>query len=313
MSTATFQWGANLRECTSRLDFSSPQCQNAECCTAAYPCRTVSFPLKQWRCLRFDSNAAASRCIEDATQRMTWCRRQWQLPNRAARSVVGEKLGVTKFRLLASRAGEPPLQQESVTDEGRSNEGLQSQGQLAPAQDPRATYENRKIQQEEGRRASMGEYALLKAELKKLTLGVSTVGVLYCFLTVSVEAAFSYGFGAAGSFLYLLMLFRGADTMTEDTIPEVFRIRRTYSGPSSNRKSPSQQLLKAFEGSRRALSSQRLTIPAILMGLWALSLHMAEDLPEGLHLELAPLLFGFLSYKAAVLILTYRANEDLIR
>eukprot|EP00271_Cylindrocystis_brebissonii_P018286 TRINITY_DN5108_c0_g1_i3.p1 TRINITY_DN5108_c0_g1~~TRINITY_DN5108_c0_g1_i3.p1 ORF type:complete len:179 (+),score=29.11 TRINITY_DN5108_c0_g1_i3:146-682(+) len=174
-------------------------------------------------------------------------------------------------------------------------------------------WQNRKIQQEEGRRASMGEYALLKAELKKLTLGVSTVGVLYCFLTVSVEAAFSYGFGAAGSFLYLLMLFRGADTMTEDTIPEVFRIRRTYSGPSSNRKSPSQQLLKAFEGSRRALSSQRLTIPAILMGLWALSLHMAEDLPEGLHLELAPLLFGFLSYKAAVLILTYRANEDLIR
>eukprot|EP00850_Spirogloea_muscicola_P018352 SM000167S02965 [mRNA] locus=s167:240476:241133:+ [translate_table: standard] len=71
-------------------------------------------------------------------------------------------------------------------------------------------------------------------------------------------------------------------------------------------------LQKAASGSQQALASRRLAVPAALMAMWAVTSHLSNKVEGHFHLELAPILLGFMAYKAAALIQAFRDNKELL-
>lgn len=155
------------------------------------------------------------------------------------------------------------------------------------------------------RRASLLEYEALKRELSLLTSTVAAFCSIYCGLVFSLEASVSYAIGSLGSLLYLQLLFRHVDHLSEENVAAVFmRKRQKKIGIRSSDLQDAFE--KAFFGSSFALSSPRLVIPVSLYGLWTL-VHRLGDL----DLQITPLMFGFFAYKAALLVQAFRENKDL--
>ncbi|MCO5597858.1 hypothetical protein L7F22_051943 [Adiantum nelumboides] len=161
------------------------------------------------------------------------------------------------------------------------------------------------ILEDDRRRMGLLEYEALKRELSLLTTAIAAFGSIYCGLLFSIEASVSYALGALGSLLYLQLLFRHADRLSEENVASVFRRKRQKK--IGVRSSDLQDAFeKALFGSSFALSSPRLVIPVALYGLWTYQLgHLQLDL------QITPLMFGFFAYKAAVLVQTFRENKNL--
>lgn len=161
------------------------------------------------------------------------------------------------------------------------------------------------------RRKGFEEYEALKKELSSTTIGVAAAVDAYIFLTLSPQTAISYTIGAFGSYLYLQLLYRHADSVSEENTAEIFQKRRKkIIGIRSS--DVQESLEKTIRGCGISLSSPRLVIPAALYSLWAISTHFTGASSDSFHLEVTPLMLGFFSYKAAALIQAYRDNKDLL-
>lgn len=250
------------------------------------------------------------------------------LPKPQHRLSLNKSVQVTRVTQSRMPAGEEGHSEEELTrvrnilkeqalisafEEGGGGEGGEGIEEAKSPSDPRFTYEERERNRMERRKQGMQEYEELKRELEKLTLGIGALGGTYCFFVLSLQAAVSYSLGVSGSYVYLQLLYREADQLSADNVPNIFRRRRRTQSIGITSQSLQENAEKIFEGSRRALSSPRLVIPSLLMGVWAVSKKMGgEDSPESFHLQLAPLILGFLVYKAAALVQTYRDNKDLL-
>ncbi|GMP99068.1 hypothetical protein CsSME_00046699 [Camellia sinensis var. sinensis] len=149
--------------------------------------------------------------------------------------------------------------------------------------------------------------AKLKREMMLLTVGIGTVCSGYCLVTLSVQAAVSYAAGVLFSCLYLQLLYKQADNISQETVPQIFRQKK--SKKIGIRSQDLEDLLERLvKGSGIAISSPRLVIPAAIYGFWGLSQHFANDLFD---FQLVPAMVGMLAYKAAALVQVYRDNEDL--
>ncbi|XP_058216471.1 uncharacterized protein LOC131327287 [Rhododendron vialii] len=150
-------------------------------------------------------------------------------------------------------------------------------------------------------------YEALKREMMLLTAGIGTVCSGYCLVVFSVQAALSYAAGVLFSCLYVQLLYKHADNLSKERVPQIFRQKK-----SKKIGTRSQDLEDAFErlvqGSGIALSSPRLVIPAAIYGCWGLSQHFASDFFD---FQLVPAMVGMFAYKAAALVQVYRDNEDL--
>lgn len=163
--------------------------------------------------------------------------------------------------------------------------------------------------QEDRRRAGFLEYEALKRELSLMTVAIALLCGIYCVVVLSLEACLSYGIGAVGSTLYLKLLYRHVDQISEDNIAEVFlRRRRKKIGIRSI--DVQEFFEKIIFGSSLALSSPRLVVPASLFGLWTIVHQSSTDIH--FNLQLAPLMLGFFAHKAALLVQAYRDNKDLV-
>ncbi|XP_021735374.1 uncharacterized protein LOC110702043 [Chenopodium quinoa] len=169
---------------------------------------------------------------------------------------------------------------------------------------------NKEIQddREKRRRLNFLNYEALKRELQFMTLGIGAACTGYCLFIFSIQAAVSYASGVGFSFLYLQLLYQHADNISQDSVPQIFRQKKTKKiGIRSEDLRDS--LEKSVKGSGIALSSPRLVIPAAIYGTWVL-LHQnfATDLFD---FQIVPAMLGLFAYKAAALVQVYRDNEDL--
>ncbi|CAM6023181.1 unnamed protein product [Sphagnum balticum] len=171
--------------------------------------------------------------------------------------------------------------------------------------------QERENERADRRRQSLLEYDALKRNFSLTTIVVAGAVDAYCFLTLSLETTVSYAVGALGSYLYLQLLFRHADSLSEDNVADVF-MRRKLKKIGIRSGDVKDSLEKTFYGIRMALSSPRLSIPAGLYTLWAFSAHYSETSSFTFHLQVVPLMLGFFAYKAAALIQAYRDNKDLL-
>ncbi|XP_031498842.1 uncharacterized protein LOC116263296 [Nymphaea colorata] len=178
--------------------------------------------------------------------------------------------------------------------------------QVAPFNKKRVAKER---QNDSERRKKLGllKYDALKREIMFLTLGVGAACSGYCLLTLSVQAAISYASGVLFSCLYLQLLYRHADNISRDSVPQIFMQKK-----SKKIGIRSDDLKDSFErvlnGSAFALSSPRLVIPIAIYGLWSILHHFSDD---SFGFQLVPAMFGMFAYKAAALVQVYRENEDL--
>lgn len=152
------------------------------------------------------------------------------------------------------------------------------------------------------------KYQSLKKELLLLSVGIGLGCSGYCLIVFSVQAAISYAIGVLFSCLYLQLLYQHADTISSETVPQIFMKKKSKKiGIRSEDLSDSFE--KTIRGSGIALSSPRLVIPAAIYGLWAVShQYFINDL---LDFQLVPAMFGMFVYKAAALVQVYRDNKDL--
>ncbi|KAH7864683.1 hypothetical protein Vadar_032576 [Vaccinium darrowii] len=123
-------------------------------------------------------------------------------------------------------------------------------------------------------------------------------------------AALSYAAGVLFSCLYIQLLSKHADNLSEETVPQIFRQKK-----SKKIGIRSQDLRDTFErlvqGPGIALSSPRLVIPAAIYGCWGLSHNFASDLFD---FQLVPAMVGMFAYKAAALVqvdVTMKSNRLL--
>lgn len=174
--------------------------------------------------------------------------------------------------------------------------------------DPNRRYEEMMRRRKERREQTMQEYGELKRKLSQLTLGVGGAGALYCLLGISIQSGISYSVGSAASCVYLLLLFNHADTITQEDLPQSFLIDRNKPKRPGlvNALSSVDSPLKVLEGARLAMSSQRLLVPAALIGMWAVSSNTWDGSETSFHLQFGPLFLGFLSYKFAILLFTFQ-------
>ncbi|XP_057475076.1 uncharacterized protein LOC130763138 isoform X2 [Actinidia eriantha] len=149
--------------------------------------------------------------------------------------------------------------------------------------------------------------AKIKREMMLLTMGIGTLCSGYCLVVFSVQAAVSYATGVLFSCLYIQLLYKHADNLSRETVPQVFR-QKKLKKIGIRSEDLKDQFEKFIQGSGIALSSPRLAIPAAIYGVWGLSQHFASDLFD---FQLVPAMFGMFAYKAAALVQVYRDNEDL--
>ncbi|XP_024994563.1 uncharacterized protein LOC112527930 [Cynara cardunculus var. scolymus] len=171
---------------------------------------------------------------------------------------------------------------------------------------------NKKMQAKELRddskrrtRLNLLQYEAVKRELFMLTVAIGSACSGYCLATFSIQAAVSYATGVLFSCLYLQLLYRYADNLSRETVPQIFRQRKIKRiGIRSD--DLEDFFERVVKGCSMALSSPRLVIPAAIYGLWGLSQHFAND-----FFQLTPAMVGVFAYKAAALVQVYRDNEDL--
>ncbi|KAF7054014.1 hypothetical protein CFC21_061790 [Triticum aestivum] len=150
-------------------------------------------------------------------------------------------------------------------------------------------------------------YEAIKDELLLLTVGIGAACTIYCVLVFSLEAGISYAFGVAFSWLYLQLLYRHADNLSKEDVPEVF-LKKKVKKIGIRSEDLKDTLEKTLGGSLFVLSSPRLIIPAVIFGLSTFSSHFQNNI---FNFELVPGMMGFFAYKAAALVQVYRDNDDL--
>ncbi|XP_020198082.1 uncharacterized protein [Aegilops tauschii subsp. strangulata] len=150
-------------------------------------------------------------------------------------------------------------------------------------------------------------YEAIKDELLLLTVGIGAACTIYCVLVFSLEAGISYAFGVAFSWLYLQLLYRHADNLSKEDVPEVF-LKKKVKKIGIRSEDLKDTLEKTLGGSLFVLSSPRLIIPAVIFGLSTFSSHFQNNI---FNFELVPGMMGFFAYKAATLVQVYRDNDDL--
>ncbi|KAB1227172.1 hypothetical protein CJ030_MR1G029028 [Morella rubra] len=161
---------------------------------------------------------------------------------------------------------------------------------------------------ERRKKLNLLQYEAIKREMMLLSVGIGTACSGYCLIAFSVQAATSYAAGVLFSCLYLRLLYQHADNISRETVPQVFRQKK--SKKIGIRSEDIEDLIeKSIKGSGIAISSPRLVIPAVIYGLWILShKYFANDIFD---FQLVPAMLGMFVYKAAALVQVYRDNEDL--
>ncbi|MED6169196.1 hypothetical protein PIB30_019309 [Stylosanthes scabra] len=161
---------------------------------------------------------------------------------------------------------------------------------------------------ERRRKLNILKYESLKREILLLSIGIGLACSGYCFITFSVQAAASYGIGVLFSLLYLRLLYQHADSLSTETVAQIFRKKKPKKiGIRSEDLQDSLERL--IKGCSMSLSSPRLVIPAAIYGIWVLSHQYFTN--DFFDFQLVPAMFGMFVYKAAVLVQVYRDNEDL--
>eukprot|EP00252_Welwitschia_mirabilis_P014655 TRINITY_DN3228_c0_g1_i3.p1 TRINITY_DN3228_c0_g1~~TRINITY_DN3228_c0_g1_i3.p1 ORF type:complete len:318 (-),score=61.87 TRINITY_DN3228_c0_g1_i3:169-1122(-) len=151
------------------------------------------------------------------------------------------------------------------------------------------------------------EYEALKREILLLTGGIAAASFAYCYLMFTPQVAWSYALGAAGSCIYLQLLYYHTDNISWQNLSKVFRSKKVKKiGIQSI--DVRRAFEKAFKGGLLAASSPRLLVPSALFGLWALLKHYFGDM----ELQLAPTIFGFFAYKGAIIVQIFRENEGFL-
>ncbi|CAL5393521.1 unnamed protein product [Camellia sinensis] len=93
----------------------------------------------------------------------------------------------------------------------------------------------KQLQNDSERRKIMNllSYEALKREMMLLTVGIGIVCSGYCLVTLSVQAAVSYAAGVLFSCLYLQLLYKQVDNLSQETVPQIFRQKKSkeVSGP----------------------------------------------------------------------------------
>ncbi|GAQ79277.1 hypothetical protein KFL_000270360 [Klebsormidium nitens] len=165
---------------------------------------------------------------------------------------------------------------------------------------------------EERKQEAQAAYDALKKELLLMTGAIAAAVDLYIFFAFDIENTVSYAVGVAGSFAYLALLMRYADSVERKDVSEVFRQRRSRSrqtrGVTSRGVSAFAE--KLASGVRQPWSSARLLPFAGLILVFAQWNALAAE-PTGFHLKFAPLILGSFAYKAACLLIAYRDNQKL--
>ncbi|EXB91238.1 hypothetical protein L484_016308 [Morus notabilis] len=161
---------------------------------------------------------------------------------------------------------------------------------------------------ERRRRLNLLKYEALKRELWLLSIGIGTACTGYCLVVLSVQAAISYATGVLFSCLYLQLLYRHADNISRDAVPQIFRQKKAKKiGIRSE--DVRDMFERSIKGSGIAVSSPRLVIPAAIYGLWILSHQYLSN--DFFDFQMVPAMLGMFVYKAAALVQVYRDNEDL--
>ncbi|XP_047081593.1 uncharacterized protein LOC124692299 [Lolium rigidum] len=171
----------------------------------------------------------------------------------------------------------------------------------------RLAYMERKKESDKRREFNLMKYEAIKDELLLLTAGIGAACTVYCALVFSLQAGISYAFGVAFSWLYLQLLYRRADNLSKEDVPEVF-LRKTVKKIGIRSEDLKNTVEKTLGGSVFVLSSPRLIIPAVIFGLSTFSSHFHNSI---FNFELVPGMMGFFAYKAAALVQVYRDNDDL--
>uniref|UniRef100_A0ACD5YPD7 Uncharacterized protein n=1 Tax=Avena sativa TaxID=4498 RepID=A0ACD5YPD7_AVESA len=193
---------------------------------------------------------------------------------------------------------------EDVTSEA-TGDLVSADGSLTDKR--RRAYMERKKESDKRREFNLLRYEAIKDELLLLTAGIGAACTIYCVLVFSLEAGISYAFGVAFSWLYLQLLYRRADNLSKEDVPEVF-LRKTVKKIGIRSEDLKNTVEKTLGGSIFVLSSPRLIIPAVIFGLSTLSNHFHNSI---FNFELVPGMMGFFAYKAAALVQVYRDNDDL--
>ncbi|XP_066393691.1 uncharacterized protein [Miscanthus floridulus] len=180
-------------------------------------------------------------------------------------------------------------------------------GDSSPPLSKRLSAKDRQNESDKRKELNLLKYEALKDELLLLTTGIGAACSLYCLLVFSLETAVSYAFGVGFSCLYLQLLYRHADNLSKEDIPEVF-LRKKVKKIGITSEDLKNTIEKTLGGAGVGLSSPRLVIPAVIFGLSALSDHFQNSF---FSFEVLPGMMGFLAYKAAALVQVYRDNEDL--
>lgn len=171
----------------------------------------------------------------------------------------------------------------------------------------RLAYMERKKESDKRKEFNLLRYEAIKDELLLLTAGIGAACTVYCVLVFSLEAGISYAFGVAFSWLYLQLLYRRADNLSKEDVPEVF-LKKTVKKIGIRSEDLKNTIEKTFGGSIFVLSSPRLIIPVVIFGLSTFSSHFQNSI---FNFELVPGMMGFFAYKAAALVQVYRDNDDL--
>ncbi|MED6169197.1 hypothetical protein PIB30_019309 [Stylosanthes scabra] len=79
---------------------------------------------------------------------------------------------------------------------------------------------------ERRRKLNILKYESLKREILLLSIGIGLACSGYCFITFSVQAAASYGIGVLFSLLYLRLLYQHADSLSTETVAQIFRKKK---------------------------------------------------------------------------------------
>lgn len=193
---------------------------------------------------------------------------------------------------------------EDVTGEA-TGDTVSAEGSLTVRR--RLAYMERQKESDKRKEFNLMKYEAIKDELLLLTAGIGAACTIYCVLVFSLEAGISYAFGVAFSWLYLQLLYRRADNLSKEDVPEVF-LRKTVKKIGIRSEDLKNTVEKTLGGSIFVLSSPRLIIPAVIFGLSTFSSYFHNSI---FNFELVPGMMGFFAYKAAALVQVYRDNDDL--
>ena len=167
----------------------------------------------------------------------------------------------------------------------------------------------------EKHKEGMDAYAELKSQISGNTLAAGALLSAYFFLVWSTEAALGSALGSAGSYFYVRLLIAEVDALHLDYVPYVClpmeRIRKklppekTFSLAEREANEYLRAKIQLSGPFKQGLLKRRLAIPVAIGAAASLLNHLVllpEGSPKAEFLPYAAVLFGFFSYKAALVV-----------